>query len=301
MYAGVPDLPIVSRLWKHGLDVKDGGQWTMPRKQDLSAQRLRKHIEMETNPLAHALGLVNDAALQGAAYKAAQEFRETDWDDVAQRSLAAHYALSLDDLDKPLKKAFKAFGLDPRNPFHWRKLLAYFSDAHFASQRRRGPQELWSDDRLCQLLRDFDQIRRRRTLVPGSKISDLEVCRWLKRHSSLGKAYAGLSAETVLRNLQRARNPTENCLLGEMVSNVAESFMAKLRAGAKKGGIVLDQKWERQVRSTALKQVIKAISSGWRGRPEQQARDERTRGKSLISKINDPAGIASRRRAGLGY
>jgi hypothetical protein len=142
MYAGVPDLPIVSRLWKHGLDVKDGGQWTMPRKQDLSAQRLRKHIEMETNPLAHALGLVNDAALQGAAYKAAQEFRETDWDDVAQRSLAAHYALSLDDLDKPLKKAFKAFGLDPRNPFHWRKLLAYFSDAHFASQRRRGPQEL---------------------------------------------------------------------------------------------------------------------------------------------------------------
>ena len=165
MYAGVPDLPIVSRLWKHGLDVKDGGQWTMPRKQDLSAQRLRKHIEMETNPLAHALGLVNDAALQGAAYKAAQEFRETDWDDVAQRSLAAHYALSLDDLDKPLKKAFKAFGLDPRNPFHWRKLLAYFSDAHFASQRRRGPQELWSDDRLCQLLRDFDQIRRRRTRV----------------------------------------------------------------------------------------------------------------------------------------
>ena len=48
----------------------------MPRKQDLSAQRLRKHIEVETNPLAHALNLVNEAALQGAAYKAAQTFRE---------------------------------------------------------------------------------------------------------------------------------------------------------------------------------------------------------------------------------
>ena len=47
----------------------------MPRKQDLSAQRLRKHIEMETNPLAHAFGLVNEAALQGAAYKAAAGYR----------------------------------------------------------------------------------------------------------------------------------------------------------------------------------------------------------------------------------
>jgi hypothetical protein len=86
-----------------------------------------------------------------------------------------------------------------------------------------------------------------------------------------------------------------------MVSNVAEPFIAKLRTIAKKRSIVLDQKWERQVRSTVLKQVIKAISSGWRRRPEQQAADERTHGKSLISEIDDPAGIASQRRAGLGY
>jgi tetratricopeptide (TPR) repeat protein len=263
----------------------------MPRKQVVSAQRLRKHIEIETDPLANALGLVNDAALQGAAYKAAQKFRETDWDDVAQRSLAAHHALSLDDLDKPLKKAFKAFGLDPRNPFHWRKLLAYFCDVHFdPRQRRRGPQKLWSDGRLCQLLQDFDRIKRQ-LLVPGSKIGDLELCERLKRHSSLGKAYAEFSAKTVLRNLQRARNPTENCLLGEMVATVAEPIIAKLRAAAKKAGIVLDQKREREVRSRALKQVIKVISSGWRKRPEQRAMDDRTRGKSLMSE----------RRAGLGY
>jgi len=273
----------------------------VPRKQDLSALRLRKHIDMETNPLAHALNLVNEAALQGAAYKAAQTFRETDWDDVARRSRAAHYALSLDDLDKPLKKAFEVFGLDPRNPFHWRKLLAYFSDAHFASQRRRGPQELWSDGRLCQLLQDFDRIKRQLLVVPGSKIGDLELCERLKRHSSLGKTYAQFSAKTVLRNLQRARNPTENCLLGETVAKVAEPIIAKLRAAAKKEGIVLDQKWEREVRSRALKQVIKVISSGWRKRPEQRAMDDRTRGKSLMSEIHDPARIAVQRRAGLGY
>lgn len=264
----------------------------MPRKQVLSAQRLRKHMEMETDPLAHALGLVNDAALLGAANEVAQEFRETDWNDVAQRSLAAHYALSLDDLDKPLKKAFQAFGLDPRNPFHWRKLLAYFCDVHFdPRQRRRGPQKLWSDGRLCQLLQDFDQIKRQRTLVPGSKISDLEVCKWLKRHSSLGKTYAEFRVKTVLRNLQRARNPRENCLLGEMVSIVAEPFIAQLHAASDERGIVLDEKWERQVRSRTLEQVIKAVSREWRKRPGQQATDSKGR----------PAWIESQRRAGLGH
>jgi hypothetical protein len=278
------------------------GVHEMPRKLDLSAQRLRRHMEMESDPLAHAVGVVNDAALLGAAYKAAQEFRETDWDDVAQRSLAAHHALSLDDLDGPLKKAFQAFGLEPRNPFHWRKLLAYFSAVHFnPRQPRRGPHRLWSDDRLCQLLQDCDQIRRQRALVLGSKISDLEVCKWLKRHSTLGKAYAGFDAKTLLRNLQRARNPRENARLGEMFSKAAELSIAQLRA-ATKSGVVLDQKWERLVRSMVLKQAIRVVASGWRQRPEEQATNDPTHGKAKLSlDFNDPAWIATERRAGLGY
>jgi hypothetical protein len=275
----------------------------MPRKQDLSAQRLRKHMEIESDPLAHALGLVNDAALLGAAYEAAQEFKETDWDDVAQRSLAAHYALGLDDLDQPLKKAFQAFGLDPRNPFHWRKLLAYLADVHFGPrQPRRGRDTLWSDDRLCQLLQDFDQIRRQRALVPGSKVSDIEVCKWLKRHSTLGKTYAGLDAKTLLRNLQRARNPEENCRLRELVSKVADPFIARLRAAAKRRSLVLDPKSEPQVRSMALERVIKVLSSGWRKRADQRAVHDLTRGSAKPPlNLNDPAWIEIRRRAEFGY
>jgi hypothetical protein len=88
---------------------------------------------------------------------------------VTRRACAAHEALSLDDLDLPLKKAFEAFALDPGNPFHWRKLIAYFADVHFGPrQSRRGPQKLWSDDRLCQLLQDFDQVKSRRKRVLGS-------------------------------------------------------------------------------------------------------------------------------------
>ena len=76
----------------------------MPRKKDLSADRLRKHVEMETNPIAHTLGLVNDAALLGPAYEAALRVKKSDWNNGAQRATAAHQALSLDDLDQPLKK-----------------------------------------------------------------------------------------------------------------------------------------------------------------------------------------------------
>ena len=76
----------------------------MPRKKDLSADRLRKHVEMETNPIAHTLGLVNDAALLGPAYEAALRVKKSDWNNGAQRATAAHQALSLDDLDHPFEK-----------------------------------------------------------------------------------------------------------------------------------------------------------------------------------------------------
>jgi hypothetical protein len=274
----------------------------MPRKKDFSADRLRKHVKMETNPLAHAVGLVNDAVLLGAAYEAALRVKESDWNNEAQRATAAHQALSLDDLDQPLKTAFEAFGLDPRNPFHWRKLVAYLADVHFGpKQTRHGPKQLWSDDKLCKLLQDFDEVKSRRPLVPGTKISDLQVCDWLKRHSSLGKTYTGFIARTILRNLQRARNPKENCRLGEIVTEVADTFIDKLRAAAKARDVVLDQQWERQIRSLALEKVVKIMSSAWRKHPARQADKRTRRSLALMTEINDPDSIAAQRRAGLGY
>jgi len=160
----------------------------MPRKRDHSADRVRRYAEVENDRLARALGLVNEAALLGPAYEALRHFGESDWEDSAKRAKAANCALQLDELDEPLNKAFKTFNLDPRNPFHWRKLLAYFSEAHFGSKQiKRGANKVWSDDRLCQLLSDFDQVKSRRMLVPGSTISDFEVCSWLKRYPTLSK------------------------------------------------------------------------------------------------------------------
>jgi len=90
----------------------------MPRKRDTSDKHLRRLAEVEKDSLAHALGLLNEPYLIGVAYDKAQEFRNTDWDDHKTRAFAAHWALSLDDLDPSLKKAFETFGLDSRNPFN---------------------------------------------------------------------------------------------------------------------------------------------------------------------------------------
>ncbi len=271
----------------------------MPRKRDHSAERLRKHAEMESNPLARALGIVNEAALLGPAYDAARKLEEANWDDPTGRALAAHRALQVDELDGPLNKSFRDFGLDPRNPFHWRKLLAYFADAHFGPKgHRRGPDKIWVDDRLCQLLSDFDQVKTRRMLVPGSTISDLEACTWLKSHPTLGKKYSGYSPATLLRNLQRARSPAKNGLLAELVAAVAEPFLVELRAAAKLGQVGWGSQGEQRILSMVLPAVIKVLSSRWRdGFDKQSSRVQ----SSFAPPVNDPKLIRSRRRAGLGY
>lgn len=270
----------------------------MPRKRDISAERLRKHQKMEADRLAHALGLINDAALLGAAYEAALQFRSADWGDKTLRERAAHLALQLDDEDAFLKQAFREFHLDPRDPFHWRKLLAYFAEAHYGLRTSRGPTKLWSEDRLCQLLQDFDRVKSQRRVVPGTKVSDLETCRWLKRHSTLGAKYAELSAAALLRTLQRARIPSVNHRLERIVSAVEERIFEQIRALPKEGRYTRAQ-LERQVKSMALKEAIRAISSGWR--KGQGANEEKASSAASDFDPSDLAWNKSRRRAGLGY
>ena len=277
----------------------------MPRGRDHSAVRLDEHLANENDPWMKAFGVTNEAALLGAAYGAAQEFQQSDWSDPKQRALAAHEALKLDSLDVSLTKAFDAFGFNHRNPFHWRKLMAYFCDVHFGrgDRRRRGPSKRWSDDKLCQLLSDFDQVRSGYKLVPGSKISDLEVCKRLKNHPVLGTTYIGSAAETVLRNLQRARNPNQNGRLSVIVSNALVPILA---AAAQKGDKVLGQKLEQLIRSTGLDPAIKVLSQQWRKKSKEVGPRKRRPGRDLFSILSGSDGteadlIASLRRAGLGY
>jgi hypothetical protein len=151
----------------------------MPRKRDTSSERLGRHVEIETNRLAHAFGLAHNSKTLGSAYEAARKYEASDWTNIKTRSAAAHHALSIDANDRPLKKAFAAFNLDDRNPFNWRKLIFYMADAHFGSKQvRPGPRKRWSDCQLCEVLWDFDQTNSRYRRAPGSKVSELRICEW---------------------------------------------------------------------------------------------------------------------------
>ena len=237
----------------------------MPRKRDTAFDRIKNHIEVENNWLAPMFGIGNDFVALGSCYQAAMEGKKWDWNNLKLRSIAAHHALTIDERDVALKHAFDRFGLDGRNPFHWRKLIFYLSDAVFRTAKRPGPRQKWSDDQLCMLLRDFDRIKRRHRTLPGSKVADLKLCGILKNDSKLRTRYQAFSEKTILRNLQRARNPDQNKSLGKLASNVAEPLIDELRVAFKAKNAKLDAKWEALIRSSTIVSMIKALSEGDNG------------------------------------
>lgn len=169
---------------------------------------LQNHIALERTPFVRSFGLVNDSELMGSAYRAMTKYVGSDWNNTEVRSAAAHHALSVTERDGTLKKAFAAFSLDDRDPFHWRRLFFYFADAHFGSSRTRpGRTKMWSDERLCGLLRDFNRRKRNYRSVSGSRVSELSICELLR--NDRGGRYSEFAATTILRNLQRARSKEE--------------------------------------------------------------------------------------------
>jgi hypothetical protein len=234
----------------------------MPRKKDTSSVQLRKHIDMGSNRLAHALGLVSDSELLGSAYEAMRKYAGSDWNNVDVRSIAAHHALAVNERDVPLKKAFAAFGFDDKDPFHWRKMLFYFANVHFGTnQPQPGRPRVWSDGQLCALLRDFNWRKSNYQSVSGSSVSEVRICELLKSTTKFKGRYSKFNTRTILRNLQRARDPKKNRILGKIISDMAEPLIAKLRVGFQKKGANLDSKWETQIRSASLAMAIKALSA----------------------------------------
>jgi len=121
-----------------------------------ASERLKKSIEAARNPLPPERSLI---AL-------GRDFGQVriDWNDPAQRALRAHEALllNLGELDEPIRKAFDAFGYDPLNPFHWRKLIWHFASAHFPPPPKKGPPTKWDDVRWASYCLTSVRLKRRR-------------------------------------------------------------------------------------------------------------------------------------------
>jgi hypothetical protein len=189
----------------------------MASRKDFASERLKKSIEAEKNPLPLELSLIALGREFGMIPEAPQV--RIDWNDPAQRALGAHEALLLNpgELDEPIRKAFAAFGYNPDNPFHWRRLLWHFTYAHFPDPGRKGAPKKWDDARWCKLLSDFGAVK-----VSRPKASDNEVCINIKKR--FANRYPTETAGTLRRNLQYARDPSRNGMLAQIRGRFADQI-----------------------------------------------------------------------------
>jgi hypothetical protein len=113
-----------------------------------------------------------------------------------------------------VRDAFKGARLDLNNPEHWPFLLkGYVETVH--QRARSGPKRRWTDERLIKLASDFSRVQH-----DHPDKSDSDICRFLVK----GEDYSELSAETLRRKLQDARDPECNALLDRLINAFATHY-----------------------------------------------------------------------------
>jgi hypothetical protein len=121
-----------------------------------------------------------------------------DWNDQQERAISANIALTLDRTDSTLRKAFKTFGLDPKNPLNWRYLLLYLADILFKRPPRGTPPK-WTADRWMEF-KKHEAIARTCLASNGRKSPSQErVAEFLKEQFK--QHYGHLSPGTIRRYL----------------------------------------------------------------------------------------------------
>ena len=154
----------------------------MPR--DKSSKRLeRKKLEYEkrpyNNPLAAASFFLNPDFARAVALTLHDDDRV------------------IGEYDRAIKKAFDAFGLDPKQPGHFRELLGILADILFG-ERGKGPKPRWNPETTKQLVSDFDDLSSNHPEV--SQMLLFEVLTHTKRR------YTGLQAGTLKARYNEAKN-----------------------------------------------------------------------------------------------
>jgi hypothetical protein len=119
------------------------------------------------------------------------------WNDERQREIAANIALTLRGTDATLRKAFKEFGLDPKNPLDWRYLLLHLVNLHFNGPPRGSPPK-WSADRW-ERFQGHVATARAGLEKSGKYPSQERIANFLKDRFAIH--YRHLSANTIRRYL----------------------------------------------------------------------------------------------------
>ena len=100
------------------------------------------------------------------------------------------------------------------NPEHWLFLLKSFIET-VHRRARAGAKRYWTDEQYIKLGADFSQVQLDH---PGK--SDSDICRFLAKRED----YRGLSANTLRRKLQHARNPECNGFLDRLIEAYAAEY-----------------------------------------------------------------------------
>jgi hypothetical protein len=113
-----------------------------------------------------------------------------------------------------VRDAFRGAGLDSNDPDHWRFLLKeYIETVH--RRARAGRARSWTDERLIKLASDFERIQH-----DHPDKSDSDICRFLVKRED----YSGLTANTLRRRLQDARDPEYNGFLARLIDELAAEY-----------------------------------------------------------------------------
>jgi hypothetical protein len=113
-----------------------------------------------------------------------------------------------DEMDRPIRAAFKKAGLDETNPIHWHILLALFARAHFGPKAKRGAPTQWTSTRYCQLLYDAHQVKKQH---PNFSIN--ATCKSLLKKQAYWRQGRKLSMERLRKALREAKQPKYNAIL----------------------------------------------------------------------------------------
>jgi hypothetical protein len=181
-------------------------------------------------------------------------------DDPIVHSALSHTALTFDEAipgSTAILRAFKATGLDPRNPFDWRKLLECFAEAHFGKKKTK--RITWNSWKFSALLKDYLNVKQGR-----HELSDYEVCELLKKDKIHKVKYGDYNIHALRKLVRCARSPEYN--LDLRYPEMSDPILREIRSHFERR----NEPWDEMVGmklADVLKQLMEVDSTGelvWR-------------------------------------
>lgn len=178
----------------------------MPSRRDSSSKRLFQLFEQSQLPRELGQRFFEEDFLKPAGTSLDQLF---DFNNDLIYLAISRSALHLNEgneKDTRLLAAFKAAGLDHRNPRHWRELLSMFAEVHFGRTKTK-PQK-WNPVALSEVFRDYLVVKAENPAAKGAQLRE-----FLRKDKRFKEKYAKYNIDAFRKLLRQALNPKVNVLL----------------------------------------------------------------------------------------